>query len=100
VKEHFERHGDARRALIAGLGDSGRVINAAGGVMVVVFLTFSLSGPIPPKEMGVVLAVAVLLDMSLVRLLLLPVTLRLLGARAWWLPRRLERVLPRVGLAH
>jgi len=100
VKEHLERDGNPRTALIRGLGDSGRVINAAGAVMVVVFLTFALSGPIPPKEMGIVLAVAVLLDMSLVRLLLLPVTLRLLGTRAWWLPDWLDRALPRARFAH
>jgi RND superfamily putative drug exporter len=81
VKEHFDETGDAREAAIAGLAHTGRLINAAGGVMVVVFLTFALSGPIPPKEMGVVLAVAVLLDATLIRLVLLPVTLRLLGAR-------------------
>jgi putative drug exporter of the RND superfamily len=100
VKEHFDKSGDARQATIAGLGQSGRMINAAGGVMVVVFLTFALSGPIPPKEMGVVLAVAVLLDATLIRLVLLPVALRLLGARAWWIPRWLDRVLPQVSLGH
>lgn len=100
VKEHFDRSGDARQAAIAGLGHSGRTINAAGGVMVVVFLTFALSGPIPPKEMGVVLAVAVLLDATLIRLVLLPVALRLLGARAWWIPRWLDRLLPEVNLGH
>jgi RND superfamily putative drug exporter len=100
VKEHFDESGNARQATIAGLGHSGRVINAAGGVMVVVFLTFALSGPIPPKEMGVVLAVAVLLDATLIRLVLLPVALRLLGARAWWIPRWLNRLLPEVNLGH
>jgi putative drug exporter of the RND superfamily len=68
--------------------------------MVVVFLTFALSGPIPPKEMGVVLAVAVLLDATLIRLVLLPVALRLLGARAWWIPHWLNRILPEVKLGH
>ena len=68
--------------------------------MVAVFLTFALAGPIPPKEMGVVLAVAVLLDATLVRLLLQPVVLRLLGPRAWWMPAWLERVVPRLGLPH
>ncbi len=97
VRERFERDGDPRTALVGGLGDSGRVINAAGGVMVVVFMTFALSGPIPPKEMGVVLAVAVVLDISLVRLLLLPVALRLLGEWAWWRPRLPGR--PAVGVA-
>jgi putative drug exporter of the RND superfamily len=100
VKEHFDKTGDAREAAIAGLGHTGRLINAAGGVMVVVFLTFALSGPIPPKEMGVVLAVAVLLDATLIRLVLLPVVLRLLGARAWWIPGWLDRILPRVNLGH
>jgi RND superfamily putative drug exporter len=100
VKEHFDETGDARRAAVAGLAHTGRMINAAGGVMVVVFLTFALSGPIPPKEMGVVLAVAVLLDATLIRLVLLPVALRLLGARAWWIPRWLDRVLPEVKLGH
>jgi putative drug exporter of the RND superfamily len=100
VKEHFDESGDAREAAIAGLAHTGRMINAAGGVMVVVFLTFALSGPIPPKEMGVVLAVAVLLDATLIRLVLLPVALRLLGARAWWIPRWLDRLLPEVNLGH
>jgi RND superfamily putative drug exporter len=100
VKEHFDETGDARQATIAGLAHTGRMINAAGGVMVVVFLTFALSGPIPPKEMGVVLAVAVLLDATLIRLVLLPVALRLLGARAWWIPRWLDRILPEVNLGH
>ena len=100
VKEHFDESGDARGAAIAGLAHTGRMINAAGGVMVVVFLTFALSGPIPPKEMGVVLAVAVLLDATLIRLVLLPVALRVLGARAWWIPRWLDRILPDVNLGH
>jgi putative drug exporter of the RND superfamily len=100
VKEHFDESGDAREAAITGLAHTGRMINAAGGVMVVVFLTFALSGPIPPKEMGVILAVAVLLDATLIRLVLLPVALRLLGARAWWIPRWLDRILPEVNLGH
>jgi RND superfamily putative drug exporter len=92
VKAELERTGDPRTALVEGLAGSGRVINAAGAVMVVVFFTFALSGPIAPKEMGVVLGVAVLLDTLLVRLLLLPAVLRLLGPRAWWTPRLLDRL--------
>jgi len=65
VRERFERTGDARAALIGGLAESGRPINAAATVMVFVFFTFSLSGPLPPKEMGVILGVAVLLDATL-----------------------------------
>ena len=58
---------------------SGRVVVAAAGVMVAVFLTFALSGPLAPKEMGVILAVAVFLDALLIRLILLPVVLRVAG---------------------
>jgi putative drug exporter of the RND superfamily len=100
MREQFERTGDARAALVEGLARSGRVINAAGAVMVVVFFTFALSGPLPPKEMGVILGMAVLLDTLLVRLLLVPAVLRLLGPRAWWVPRALDRVLPAVRLRH
>jgi putative drug exporter of the RND superfamily len=100
MREQFERTGDPRTTLVEGLAKSGRVINAAGAVMVVVFFTFALSGPLPPKEMGVILGLAVLLDTLLVRLLLLPAALRLLGRRAWWVPRALDRVLPAVRLRH
>ena len=96
AREQFERLGDPRAALVEGLAQSGRVINAAGAVMVVVFLTFALTGPLAPKEMGVILGVAVLLDTVLVRLLLLPAVLRLAGARAWWTPRVLTRGLRKV----
>ncbi|HWP32689.1 MAG TPA: MMPL family transporter, partial [Solirubrobacterales bacterium] len=84
AREHWERSEDAREAMIGGLAHSGRVILAAGAVMVAVFFTFALSGPLPPKEMGVILGVAVLLDTFLVRLLLLPVFLRLAGSAAWY----------------
>ena len=63
--------------------------------MVAVFFTFALSGPLPPKEMGVILGVAVLLDAALVRLLLVPVMLRLLGRWAWWLPQAARPAAPR-----
>ena len=79
AKEHWDRTHDPKEAMVGGLAHSGRVIFAAGAVMVAVFLTFALSGPLPPKEMGIILGVAVLLDAALVRLLLLPVLLRLMG---------------------
>ncbi|HYJ29501.1 MAG TPA: MMPL family transporter, partial [Allosphingosinicella sp.] len=85
AKEHWDREKDARKAMVGGLAHSGRVINAAAAVMVAVFFTFALSGPLPPKEMGVILGVAVLLDAFLVRLLLVPVLLRLAGSAAWFL---------------
>lgn len=100
AKEHWDRTGDAKEAMVGGVAHSGRVIFAAAGVMVAVFFTFALSGPLPPKEMGVILGVAVLLDAFLVRLLLLPVLMRLLGPWAWWLPKPLRRVLPEVRFGH
>jgi RND superfamily putative drug exporter len=100
AKEHYEHSGDPRDAMIGSLAHSGRVIFAAGAVMVAVFFTFALSGPLPPKEMGIILGVAVLLDAFLVRLVLLPVLLRLTGRAAWWAPRWLVRVLPKIRFAH
>lgn len=100
AKEHWDRTGDPREAMVGGLAHSGRVVFAAAAVMVAVFFTFALSGPLPPKEMGVILGVAVLLDAALVRLLLLPVMLRLMGRSAWYLPDWLDRVLPDVRFGH
>jgi len=101
AKEHWERSGgDPKAAMVGGMASSGRVIFAAGAVMVAVFITFALSGPLPPKEMGVILGVAVLLDAALVRLLLLPVLLRLLGKWAWYMPKPLARLLPDVRFGH
>jgi RND superfamily putative drug exporter len=100
AKEHWDRSGDPEDAMVGGVAHSGRVIFAAAAVMVAVFFTFALSGPLPPKEMGVILGIAVLLDAALVRLLLVPVMLRLLGRWAWWLPRPLDRLLPNVRFGH
>ena len=100
AKEHWDRSHDPREAMVGGVAHSGRVVFAAAAVMVAVFFTFALSGPLPPKEMGVILGIAVLLDAALVRLLLVPVALRLLGQWAWWLPEPLHRILPAVRFGH
>jgi RND superfamily putative drug exporter len=100
AKEHWDRSHDPREAMIGALAHTGRVIFAAGAVMVAVFFTFALSGPLPPKEMGIILGIAVLLDAALIRLLLVPVLLRILGRWAWWLPRWAHRVLPEVRFGH
>ena len=100
AKERWDSHADARDAAVEGIAISGPVITAAAAVMVAVFFTFALSGPLPPKEMGVILGVAVLIDAALVRLVLMPVLLRILGARAWWLPRWLAGALPNVRFGH
>ncbi|MGG7101847.1 MMPL family transporter [Rhodococcus sp. 24CO] len=100
AKEHYERTGDPKIAHIDGLAHSGRVIAAAAAVMVAVFFTFALADPLPPKEMGIILGVAVVLDAVLVRLVLLPVALRLTGKAAWWSPTWLRRVLPKISFSH
>jgi RND superfamily putative drug exporter len=100
AKEHWDRSHDPRDATVGAVAHSGRVIFAAAAVMVAVFFTFALSGPLPPKEMGIILGVAVLLDAALIRLLLLPVLLRIMGPWAWYLPRWARRMLPAVTFGH
>jgi RND superfamily putative drug exporter len=100
AKEHWDRSHDPREAAVGGIAHSGRVIFAAAAVMVAVFFTFALSGPLPPKEMGVILGLAVLLDAALVRLILIPTLLRVFGRYAWARPRWLHRVLPDVRFGH
>ena len=100
AREHYDATGDPHHAMRMALRTSGRVVVAAAGVMVAVFLTFALSGPLAPKEMGIILAVAVFLDALCIRLVILPVVLRLTGHAAWHAPRWLQRALPTVRFAH
>ena len=100
AKEHWDRSHDPHEAMIGGVAHSGRVILAAGAVMVAVFFTFALSGPLPPKEMGIILGIAVLLDAALIRLLLCPCCCALMGRWAWYLPRWAHRMLPDVRFGH
>ncbi len=96
ARENWERYEDPKVAMVKGIANTGRVITAAGAVMVAVFFTFALSGPLAPKEMGVILGIAVLLDAFVVRLLLVPVLLRLCGEAAWYLPSWMSRLFPAV----
>nr|WP_084680644.1 MMPL family transporter [Corynebacterium terpenotabidum] len=100
VKEYQEKTGDARLAVTEGMAHSGRIIFAAAAVMVAVFFTFALAEPLPPKEMGIILGVAVLLDALLVRLVLLPALMLLAGRAAWWSPAWLRRILPDISFSH
>jgi RND superfamily putative drug exporter len=100
ARERYDLTGDPQHAMHMALRTSGRVVVAAASVMVAVFLTFALSGPLAPKEMGIILAVAVFLDSLLVRLVLLPVVLRITGHAAWHRPAWLDKVLPKVDFAH
>jgi RND superfamily putative drug exporter len=100
AREHYDATGDPLQAMRQALRSSGRVVVAAAAVMVAVFLTFALSGPLAPKEMGVILAVAVFLDALLIRLILLPVVLRVAGHHSWYRPGWLGRIVPRVRFSH
>jgi RND superfamily putative drug exporter len=100
AREHYDLSGDPQHAMRMALRTSGRVVLAAAGVMVAVFMTFALSGPLAPKEMGVILAVAVFLDALLIRLVVLPVVLRIAGHAAWHRPAWLDKVLPYAKFVH
>ncbi len=100
AKERYETHADPEHSMVGSVRTSGRVVVSAAAVMIAVFLTFALSGPLAPKEMGVILAVAVALDAVVVRLVLLPALLRLTHHAAWHQPRWLARILPTVRFAH
>jgi putative drug exporter of the RND superfamily len=98
MREHYKQYGDERRAVIEGLANTGRVITSAAAIMVCVFTSFVLNGNPVVKEFGVGLAVAIAIDSTLVRCLLVPAVMVLLGKRAWWLPGWLDRILPRVSI--
>ena len=95
IRERYLATGDNRRAVAEGLEASAKVITSAALIMVVVFGTFALTGVPQIKEIGVGLAVAIALDATLVRLLLVPAAMELMGDWNWWLPKRLDRILPR-----
>ena len=94
IQDHFKQDGEPTQAVIDGLATTGRVITSAALIMVSVFTSFILSGDPTVKEFGVGLAVAVAIDATIVRCLLVPAVMVKLGARAWWLPRWLSRLVP------
>lgn len=100
IRERYEATGDAQRAIREGVARTGRPITNAALIMIVVFVAFGVTGPIPPTELGLTLAVAVALDATVVRMLLMPSVMGLLGERAWWLPERLGRAIPKVRFSH
>jgi putative drug exporter of the RND superfamily len=98
MHEAWERTGDAPAAIREGLATTGRVVTAAAAIMVVVFGAFLLDPGRMLKQFGLGLAVAVLLDALVIRCLVVPAVMQLLGTRAWWLPAWIARRLPRVAL--
>jgi putative drug exporter of the RND superfamily len=96
MKEEFDRTGDNASAVADGLAVTARVITAAAAIMVVVFGAFVLEEDRVIKLFGIGLASAVFLDATIVRMLLVPATMELLGNKNWWMPKWLDRLLPKV----
>ena len=100
IRERYEATGDTQRAIREGIAKTGRPITNAALVMIVVFVAFGVTGPIPPTELGVTLALAVFLDATVVRMMLVPSLMGLLGERNWWIPKWLDKRLPHVNFSH
>ncbi len=98
MRERYERDGDNRAAIMFGLDKTARVITGAAAIMMAVFVAFAGAPIATVSQLGVGLTVAVLLDATVVRIVLLPALMLLLGDRVWWFPRRLDRVLPRLNV--
>ncbi len=98
MKEEYERTGETRRAVAAGIERSGRLITGAAAIMVAVFLSFALAETALIKAIGLGMAIAVVVDATIVRALLVPAVMCLLGDLNWWAPRPLARLYRRLNL--
>ena len=96
IREEFQRHGDTSRAVTDGLAKTARVITAAAAIMVVVFLAFVTSGEVFLALFGIGLATAVFVDATIIRMVLVPAFMQLVGRWNWWMPEWLDRALPRL----
>jgi uncharacterized membrane protein YdfJ with MMPL/SSD domain len=98
MREHFVKTGRAKESVVVGYGQSGRVVTAAAIIMISVFGAFILDTDPVVKSIGLSLAFGVLADAFIVRMTLVPAVMHLLGKRAWWMPKRLERIVPEVDI--
>jgi RND superfamily putative drug exporter len=96
IREDYLATGEPRRSVVRGLAATGRVITSAAAIMIAVFIGFALDADPTVKMMGVGMATAVLIDATVVRMVLVPATMSLLGPANWWLPTWLDRILPRL----
>jgi RND superfamily putative drug exporter len=98
MREHYDEFGDNAKAIEFGLEKTARVITGAAVIMMAVFIAFASAPIATVSQIGIGLTVAVILDATVVRVVLLPALMLLVGDRVWWLPRPLERVLPRLNV--
>ncbi len=96
MREHYDEHGDSAAAINFGLEKTARVITGAAAIMLAVFIVFAGASIATVSQLGIGLTVAVILDATVVRIVLLPALMLLLGDRVWWLPKWLDRSMPRV----
>jgi RND superfamily putative drug exporter len=96
IREDWERTGDAQGSVVRGLSATGRVISSAAAIMVAVFLGFATEVDVVVKMLGIGMAAAILLDATVVRMVLVPATMSLLGRLNWWAPAWFDRVLPTI----
>jgi putative drug exporter of the RND superfamily len=98
VKETWDRTRNHHEAVATGVASTGRVITCAALIMIAVFISFVTSTNVVIKQLSVGLAASILIDATVVRLLLVPAVMYLLGTTSWWLPKRLARLLPRLDI--
>jgi putative drug exporter of the RND superfamily len=98
VREEYLSHGRTRDAVADGLARTARVITAAAAIMIFVFLAFLVADEVFLKLLGIGMATAILVDATIVRMVLVPAVMQLLGRANWWLPGWLDRVLPRLDM--
>ncbi len=96
IREEYEKSGDSRQSVVTGLAATARVITAAALIMISVFLSFVTNPDPTVKMIGLGMAVAVFVDATIVRMMLVPSTMELAGKANWWLPSWLDRILPRI----
>jgi RND superfamily putative drug exporter len=98
MREHYENNSSNEEAIVFGLEKTARVITGAAAIMMAVFIAFAGADIASVSQLGTGLTVAVILDATVVRIVLLPALMLLLGDRVWWLPRPLEKILPEIDL--
>jgi RND superfamily putative drug exporter len=98
IREEYFKTGDSRRSVVDGLGGTARVITSAALIMISVFASFLLVPDIEIKMFAVGLTVAVLVDATIVRMILVPATMALMGDANWWLPGWLDKILPNIDI--
>ena len=98
VHEAWTKTADAHRSVAIGIGSTARVITTAAAIMIVVFTSFVLDPDPTVKMLAIGMAAAVLIDASIIRMILVPAVMSLLGRHAWWIPKWLDRIMPNLDI--